>query len=120
MPLELIGQVLGIAFLWIGVLFSVVGVVGTLRFPDVFTRLHASGKVSALGLVGLLLGTMILLPGSALKLILLLMFIILTAPVSSHAIAVAAVRSGLNPDNPTANLDPHATDATPELPWPGK
>lgn len=118
--LSAIAQVLGIVLLWIGVLFSLVGVIGTLRFPDVFTRLHASGKVSALGLAFLLVGTMILLPGSTLKLILLLMFIVLTAPVSTHAIAVAAVRSGLNPNDPEYNQTPEATNAAGELPLPGK
>lgn len=78
-----------------GTFFSLVGILGFLRFPDVYTRLHAAGKVGVFGVVLLLLATAVWTPlgwGRALLLILLLM---ISAPVTSHAIASAAYRIGI-------------------------
>ncbi|NDJ34280.1 MAG: monovalent cation/H(+) antiporter subunit G [Chloroflexi bacterium] len=86
----MIRDILGLFFLWSGVLFSFVGVLGLIRLPDVFTRLHAAGKVAPLGMIGLLIGAALLLPGTALKMIALAGFLFVTAPVASHAIAAAA------------------------------
>ncbi|MCU0496024.1 MAG: monovalent cation/H(+) antiporter subunit G [Anaerolineae bacterium] len=86
-------QYVGLIVLWIGVMFSTVGIIGMLRFPDVYTRLHASSKVATLGIVFLLLGMICFMPGLILKAIVLAGFLILTAPVASHAIASAAHRS---------------------------
>ncbi len=88
-------EILGLIVLWIGVAFSVLGVVGMIRMPDLYCRLHASGKVSTVGLCGLLLGTAILMPAGALKLLALLIFAVLTLPVGTHAIAAAAYRHGV-------------------------
>jgi multicomponent Na+:H+ antiporter subunit G len=85
-------ELLGLVFLWIGVFFCAVGVLGMMRFPDVYTRLHATGKVSTLGLCGLLVGAALMLPGTTLKVIALGLFILLVSPVSSHSIAAAAYR----------------------------
>jgi multicomponent Na+:H+ antiporter subunit G len=92
---EQIAQLLGVAFVWGGVIFSVLGVLGMIRFPDVYCRLHASGKVSTLGLFGLLLGAALIMPSLALKAIALTIFIVITTPVASHAIALAAYRLGV-------------------------
>lgn len=78
-----------------GTFFSLVGILGFLRFPDVYTRLHAAGKVGVFGVVLLLIATTVWTPlgwGRALLLILLLM---ISAPVTSHAIASAAYRIGI-------------------------
>jgi multicomponent Na+:H+ antiporter subunit G len=88
-------SLLGLLLIWIGVVFSALGVAGMLRLPDVYCRLHASGKVSTLGLCGLLLGTALLMPASTLKVLALAIFMVLSAPVASHAIALAAYRLGI-------------------------
>lgn len=88
-------DILGLIVLWIGVGFSVLGVVGMIRMPDLYCRLHASGKVATVGLCGLLLGTAILMPSAALKLLALAIFAVLTLPVSTHSIAAAAYRHGV-------------------------
>lgn len=90
-----IAELIGLFFLGVGLFFCVVGVIGLLRFPDVYTRIHASGKVSTVGLMGLLIGMAILLPETALKALALLLFMLITTPVASHAIAAAAQRSGV-------------------------
>lgn len=89
------GQIAGSIFLIGGLFFCTVGVMGIIRFPDVYSRIHASGKVSSLGIIGLLIGTGILMPATALELIVLGLFLLVSAPVASHAIALAAHRQGV-------------------------
>jgi multicomponent Na+:H+ antiporter subunit G len=78
-----------------GTAFSLIGVIGLLRLPDVYTRLHATGKVGVYGAVLLLVAAAIWTPlgwGKALLLIILLM---VSGPVTAHAISSAAYRIGL-------------------------
>lgn len=89
------GEIFGVLAILFGLFFSVVGILGLVRMPDLYTRLHATGKVSTVGLFGLLIGTAFLLPGAELKVIALAVFAILTLPVSSHAIAKAAYGHGV-------------------------
>jgi len=88
-------ELLGVIAIWFGMFFCVVGVLGLGRMPDVYCRLHASGKVTTVGLCGLLVGAAILLPEVTLKMIALGIFAVLTLPVSTHAIAAAAYRHGV-------------------------
>lgn len=78
-----------------GLFFCAVGILGIMRFPDVYSRIHASGKVSSLGIVGILIGTALLMPNTALEVIVLGLFLVLASPVASHAIALAAHRQGV-------------------------
>lgn len=93
--METIVQIVGLIFLWIGIGFSIIAMIGLLRFPDMYTRLHATGKVSTVGLAAILIGAACLMPSAALKLIALLVFAVLTMPVSTHVIAAAAYRAGI-------------------------
>ncbi|NDJ87071.1 MAG: monovalent cation/H(+) antiporter subunit G [Chloroflexi bacterium] len=86
-------DIIGVLFIFVGVAFFAIGVLGVIRLPDAYSRLHASGKVSVLGLFGLLIGTGFLEPGTALKALALGLFMTLSAPVVSHAIAVAGRRA---------------------------
>ena len=88
-------EILGLIALWIGVGFCAVGVLGIVRMPDLYCRLHASGKVATVGLCGLLLGAALLMPSVTFKVIALAIFAVLTLPVSTHAIAAAAYRHGV-------------------------
>lgn len=90
-------DLLGLAFIWLGVGFSVVGAIGMVRMPDLYCRLHAAGKVSTVGLAGLAMGAALILPGAAAKLIALAVFAVVTFPASTHAIAAAAHRGGVVP-----------------------
>jgi multicomponent Na+:H+ antiporter subunit G len=90
-------EVIAIVFIFIGVFFAFAGVVGTLRMPDVYSRLHTSGKISTLSMFGLLTGVAILMPQTLVKVIVLVLFLLLTAPVVSHAIASAAYHLGIRP-----------------------
>ena len=85
-------EVIGIVFVFMGVAFSVLGVIGVLRLPDTYSRLHASGKTSTLGVLFIGLGTAFILPSALLKIVALSIFIIFSGPVGSHAIAAAVHR----------------------------
>jgi monovalent cation/proton antiporter MnhG/PhaG subunit len=85
-------EFLGAVFLFLGVAFSFLGVLGVLRLPDTYTRLHASGKTSTLGVLFLALAVAFILPSALPKLLALGIFVIFSAPVGSHAIAAAVHR----------------------------
>jgi multicomponent Na+:H+ antiporter subunit G len=73
---------------------------GILRMPDVWNRLHAGTKATTLGSMLFLAGAGCLRPGWIPKLFLIILFIILTNPVSGHALARAVhMRPGERPDN---------------------
>jgi multicomponent Na+:H+ antiporter subunit G len=93
--MTIILQIIGAFFIVVGVIFSALGVVGILRLPDTYTRLHASGKTSTLGILFICFGTAFIVPAAILKLLALAIFIVFSGPVGSHAIA-AAVHRGTN------------------------
>jgi len=86
-----------IAFLAVvaGTAFSVLGVLGLIRLPDVYTRLHATGKVSTFGVILLLVAAVGWTPLGWGKGLLLALFLLVAGPVASHAIASAAYRLGI-------------------------
>lgn len=90
-----LNEVLALVALSAGTFFSVVGIIGMIRLPDVYCRVHASGKVSTLGIIGLLAGASLLMPEVTLKALALAVFLVITAPVASHVIAAAAHRQGV-------------------------
>jgi multicomponent Na+:H+ antiporter subunit G len=90
-----LNEILAMVALGAGTFFSVVGIIGMMRLPDVYCRIHASGKVSILGILGLLAGAALLMPDLTLKALALAVFLVMTAPVASYAIAAAAHRQGI-------------------------
>jgi multicomponent Na+:H+ antiporter subunit G len=93
--METIFQLIAILAVVVGTLFSIVGVVGLIRLPDVYTRLHATGKVGVFGVVLLVFAAVVGQPlawGRGLVLISLLM---ITGPATAHALGSAAYRIGL-------------------------
>ncbi len=79
----------------VGTAFAAVGVLGYIRLPDVYTRLHATGKVSIFGVVLLLLATIALTPLGFAKGLVLMVLLVLGGPVTSHALGSAAHRLGI-------------------------
>ena len=85
--------------LGIGTLFLLTGAVGLIRLPDFFSRMHAAGLIDTLG-AGLILVGLMIEAGWSLnlaKLVLILLFLLVTSPTSSHALAHAALVHGLKP-----------------------
>jgi multicomponent Na+:H+ antiporter subunit G len=95
--MEEVWLVLAILAVVVGTAFSLVGVIGFIRLPDVYTRLHATGKVSVFGVVLLLVAATLLTPLGAGKAAVLILLLILGAPTASHALASAAWRVGIRP-----------------------
>jgi len=86
-------------FLVAGSIFAVIGGLGLLRLPDVFSRMHGGGITDTLG-AGLILTGLMFQAGLTLvtvKLIMILFFLLVTSPTSAHALARAALASGLEP-----------------------
>ena len=87
------------ALLSCGAFLCAVGGLGVLRLPDFYSRQHAAGITDTLGaafvLIGLTLQSGFTL--NAAKLVMILVFLLLTSPVATHAIAQAAKQSGLKP-----------------------
>ena len=88
-------QFFAILVIIIGTTFSVIGMIGFLRLPDVYTRLHATGKVSTFGVVLLLVAAAMLTPVGWGKAVLLIALVLIAGPVVSHAIGSAAYRIGI-------------------------
>jgi multicomponent Na+:H+ antiporter subunit G len=78
-----------------GTLFSVLGVLGYIRLPDVYTRLHATGKVGVFGVVLLLVAAIAWTPLGLGQGLVLIALLLLAGPVTSHALASAAYRIGI-------------------------
>jgi multicomponent K+:H+ antiporter subunit G len=82
------------ALLVVGGVFALVGAVGLLRFPDFFMRMHAPTKATTLGVGGVLLASLLLgwTRGEfGLNLLLITLFLFVTAPVSANLMAQAAL-----------------------------
>ena len=92
-------EVIGSAIIAIGLVFDFLGCLGLVRFPDVYTRLQASAKCVTMGTCGILFGLFVYkgFTATGVKALVCMVFIILTAPVSAHALARAAFRSGVKP-----------------------
>lgn len=79
--------------------FVLIGTLGLLRLPDVFTRLHGAGMTDTMGAGLLVLGMLLQAPDwlVAVKLILIVVFLAFTSPMTSHALARAAILDGIKP-----------------------
>ncbi|MCB8984538.1 MAG: monovalent cation/H(+) antiporter subunit G [Ardenticatenaceae bacterium] len=98
--METILQLLALTAVIAGTFFSVVGMLGFVRLPDVYTRLHATGKVGVFGVVLLLVAAAAWTPLGWGRAILLIILLMVAGPVTSHALASAAFRIGLHMKQP--------------------
>lgn len=83
----------------IGAGLCVVGTIGVMRFPDFYTRLHAASITDTSGATLVLLGMAFLAPHWLVitKLFAIFVFLFLTGPTASHALANAAHTAGVQP-----------------------
>jgi multicomponent Na+:H+ antiporter subunit G len=91
-----------------GLFFMLVGTVGVLRMPDVYTRLHAAGMTDTMGagllILGMSLQTVLgIVHGESsywfvlIRLVLVYAFLMFTSPIATHALARAALAGGVEP-----------------------
>ncbi len=88
---DLIGSIV----ILIGAVFLLLAAIGTVRMPDIYNRIQTGTKATTLGLVMVLVGVAIYHPGWTWKLIVLIYFVILSNPATSHALARAAHRRSI-------------------------
>ena len=95
----LIADIVSWAFILLGSFFTVAGMLGLVRMPELFTRMHAVSVSETLGAGFLVLG-MIVQAGLtlvALKLVFILALFFMTAPVVTHALAQTALHERVRP-----------------------
>jgi multicomponent Na+:H+ antiporter subunit G len=97
--MSVLADILSWLFLLGGSFFVVVGAMGVIRMPDLFTRLHAGGITDTMGAGFILVGLMFQGGFSLItaKLILVLGFLWFSSPVSTYALARATLASGQEP-----------------------
>lgn len=82
-------------FLLVGAAFALVGSWGLAKLPDFYTRLHGPSKASTLGVGGMLIASMIYFLAQegelSLHELLITLFLFISAPVSAHLVAKAAL-----------------------------
>ncbi len=86
--------------LLVGSVFILTGGIGALRLPDLYTRMHAASLTDSMATI-LVLGGLMLQSGLTLatvKIFAILVFLMLTGPTASYALANAAFLSGLKPE----------------------
>ena len=106
---ELIGSLL----ILFGAFFLFSAGLGMVRMPDTFTRIQAGTKASTLGNMLVLAGIAFYHPGWTLKLVILIYFVLMTNPISSHALARAAHAIGI-PMTPQTERDALSEARQPE------
>lgn len=96
---ELVLDVLSWILLCLGGGFVLIGGIGTLRLPDFYTRLHAASLTDTMATILIFTGIMLQAGFSlaALKLAAIMLFLLLTGPTASYALANAALQSGMRP-----------------------
>ena len=94
--ITLISDIIGNLLLITGSLFLFSAGLGVLRMPDTYNRIQTGTKATTLGSITVLIGLAFLHPAWALKLIILIFFVMLTNPVSSHALARASHSIGIH------------------------
>ena len=97
--MELFFTILSGVFIGLGILAVLIGSLGLIRLPDVYSRIHAAGIIDTAGVAFFILG-MICISGWSLvtvKLFLIGVFLFFTSPISGHAIARVAYLFGEKP-----------------------
>ena len=89
-------DVFGAVITGIGIIFLFLGNFGVLRLPDVYNRIQAGTKCTTLGAFLTILGVGIMQPAWFWKALLIALFVLVTNPISSHAIARASRKSGVS------------------------
>ncbi|NIA11097.1 MAG: hypothetical protein GWP10_15565 [Nitrospiraceae bacterium] len=91
--IHIVQNIIAIFFILAGLFFFTTSIIGLIRFPDFYCRMHATGKGDTLGTI-LLFAGFIVYEGvtlTSLKLLLIPVFIFLASPTVTHSIGKAAV-----------------------------
>ncbi len=89
-------ELFGIIVTGIGVVFLFIGSLGILRMPDVYNRVQAGTKCTTLGNFLTIIGVGIMQPEWFWKTVIIAVFVLISNPVSSHALGRAARKKGIS------------------------
>jgi multicomponent Na+:H+ antiporter subunit G len=79
----------------IGVIFLFLGSLGILRLPDLYNRVQAGTKCTTMGAFLTIIGVGIMQPDWFWKTLIIALFILISNPISSHALGRASLKSGV-------------------------
>ncbi len=85
----------------LGALFLFLGALGLFRLPDVYTRMQAGTKATTLGALSLIIGVGLIQPEYFSKTLIIAVFIAISNPISSHALARGSHKAGIKPFSKT-------------------
>jgi len=107
--MEIVLDLISWVLLSAGGVFVLIGGIGALRMPNLYTRMHAASVTDTMGAALVLTGVMLQagLSLAAIKLAIILLFLLITSPTASYALASAALLAGIKPDAGHA-ADEHA------------
>lgn len=107
----MINNLIVTVFLLAGAFFSLLAAIGVIRFPDVYTRMHAATKAPAFGILLFLIAAVFFFADFYTSVIslMIVVFIFLTAPVASHIISRVAHLLNIEIRSKT-NIDELAND----------
>lgn len=90
-------EIIALWFLLVGAVFIFIAALGVLRMPDLFMRMHANTKSATMGVGFIMLGVAIYFGEITVttRALAVVLFLLLTAPISSHLLARAAYFSGI-------------------------
>ena len=99
LTLALLLDIASWVLLLVGAALSITGGIGMLRLPDLFTRMHGASLTDTGGALLIFGGLLLQAPDFpvAVRLVLVLAFLLLTSPTATHALAKAARRDGVEP-----------------------
>ena len=98
--IDLVLDIISWALLILGGAFVLIGGIGGLRLPNFYTRIHAASLTDTMATI-LIFAGMMLQAGfslSTMKLFAIMLFLLLTGPTATYALANAALLSGLKPN----------------------
>jgi multicomponent Na+:H+ antiporter subunit G len=87
-------EIFGMILFFFGTVFLFLSAVGIVRMPDTLTRMQAATKAATLGLILVCLGAICFEPNLWFKLLLLILFILFTNPLSSSILARSSYLAG--------------------------
>ncbi|HEX7004268.1 MAG TPA: monovalent cation/H(+) antiporter subunit G [Trueperaceae bacterium] len=103
----LVSSIVAEILILFGAVFILAAALGMLRFPDFYTRLHASTKLVTLGGIGIFGGSAAIFSsvGATERVLLIAAFFFLTAPLSGYMVARAGYLAGLRPHSEETSVD---------------
>jgi len=102
-------QIAGATMVILGALILLIAAIGLLRMPDSYLRVQVGTKASTLGVAFIMIGIALIVPSWVGKLFIILVFVMMTNPVSSNVLMRAAHRNG-HPMSPETIVDHLAED----------